>query len=53
MCVLIVTCCFYIYIVELKTNEIIWNANFMQEGNFINVFLAQHVSGIYAHHQEY
>jgi len=24
----------------------------MQEGNFINVFLARHVSGTYAHHQE-
>jgi len=25
----------------------------MQKGNFINVFLARHVSGIYAHHQEH
>ena len=25
----------------------------MQKGNFINVFLARHVSGTYAHHQEY
>jgi len=25
----------------------------MQQGNFINVFLAQHVSGTYAHHQEH
>jgi len=25
----------------------------MQQGNFINVFLARHVSGIYAHHQEH
>jgi len=25
----------------------------MQPGNFINVFLARHVSGIYAHHQEH
>ena len=24
----------------------------MQQGNFINVFLARHVSGTYAHHQE-
>jgi len=23
----------------------------MQQGNFINVFLARHVSGTYAHHQ--
>ena len=29
-----------------------WNANLMQQGNFINVFLARHVSGTYAHHQE-
>ena len=34
-------------------HEIIWNANWMQPGNFINVFLARHVSGIYAHHQEH
>jgi len=25
----------------------------MQQGNFINVFLARHVSDIYAHHQEH
>jgi len=25
----------------------------MQQGNFIEVFLARHVSGIYAHHQEH
>jgi len=25
----------------------------MQQGIFINVFLAQHVSGTYAHHQEH
>jgi len=25
----------------------------MQLGNFIDVFLARHVSGTYAHHQEY
>ena len=33
-------------------HEIIWNANLMQ-GNFINVFLAPHISGTYAHHQEH
>ena len=33
--------------------EIIQNANLMQQGNFINVFLARHVSGTYAHHQEH
>ena len=30
-------------------HEIIQNANLMQQGNFINVFLARHVSGTYAH----
>jgi len=25
----------------------------LQQGNFINVFLARHVSGTYAHHQEH
>jgi len=25
----------------------------MQKGDFINVFLARHVSGTYAHHQEH
>ena len=28
-------------------HEIIWNANLMQQGNFVNVFLARHVSGTY------
>ena len=37
---------------ELMSYKIIWNANLMQQGNFVNVFLAWHVSGIYAHHQE-
>jgi len=30
-----------------------WNANLMQQGNFIDIFLARHVSGTYAHHQEH
>ena len=34
-------------------HEIIWNANLMQQGNFINVFFAQHVSGTYTHNQEH
>jgi len=34
-------------------NEVKWNANLMQQGNFIDVFLARHVSGTYAHHQEH
>jgi len=33
--------------------EIVWNANLMQQGNFINIFLARHISGTYAHHQEH
>jgi len=33
--------------------EIMRNANLMQQGNFIDVFLAPHVSGAYAHHQEH
>jgi len=33
------------------SHEIILNANLMQQGNFIDVFLAWHVSGTYAHHQ--
>jgi len=34
-------------------HEIMWNANLMQQGNFIGVFSALHVSGAYAHHQEH
>jgi len=34
-------------------HEIELNANLMQLGNFIDVFLARHVSGTYAHHQEH
>jgi hypothetical protein len=34
-------------------HEIMWNANLMQVGNFIGVFLAQHVSGTNAHRQEH
>jgi len=40
--------CFIVHI----SYEIKWNANLMQLGNFIDVFLARHVSGAYAHHQE-
>jgi len=32
---------------------IMWNASLMQRGNFIGVYLARHVSGTYAHHQEH
>ena len=34
-------------------HEIMWNASLMQQGNFIDIFLARHVSGVYAHHQEH
>ena len=34
-------------------HEITRNTNLMQQGNFINVFLARHVSGTYSHHQEH
>jgi len=34
-------------------SEIKWNANLMQIGNAIDVFLARHVSGTYGHHQEH
>jgi len=33
-------------------HEVTLNANLMKQINFINVFLARHVSGTYAHHQE-
>ena len=31
-------------------HEIKWNANVKKLGNFIDVFLARHVSGTYTHH---
>ena len=34
-------------------HEMMWNANLMQQGNFIGIFLARHVSGTYAHRQEH
>ena len=34
-------------------HEIKWYTNLMQLGNFIDVFLARHVSGTHAHHQEH
>ena len=33
--------------------EKMWNANLMQQGNFIDIFLARHVSGTCTHHQEH
>ena len=34
-------------------HEIKWNANLIQQGNFIDVFLDRHVSGTCVHHQEH
>jgi len=34
-------------------HEIMWNANLMQQGNFIDIFLVRHVLGTCAHHQEH
>ena len=39
------------YLTAHLPHEIKWNANLMQLGNFIDVFLARHVSGTYVHHQ--
>ena len=41
------------YLTVHLPHEIMWNANLMQQGNFIDMFLARHVSGTYAHHQEH
>jgi len=30
-----------------------WNANLMQQGNFIDIFIARHVLGTCAHQQEH
>ena len=38
---------------KVIAHEIMWNANLMTQGNFIDIFLARHVSGTYAHHQEH
>jgi hypothetical protein len=35
------------------THEIMRNANLMQQGNFIDMFLARHFSGTYANRQEH
>jgi len=37
----------------LMLNKTVKNANLLQQGNFIDVSLAPHVSGSYAHHQEH
>jgi len=36
-----------------RIREIMLNANLMRQGKFIDIFLARHVSGTYAHHQEH
>jgi len=41
------------YNTEFLKYELKWNANLMQLGNFIDVFLARHVSGTYVHRQEH
>ena len=41
------------FILFLDKGSTMWNAILMQQGNFIDVFLAWHVSGTYAHHQEH
>jgi hypothetical protein len=41
------------YLTVHLPHEIMWNASLIQQGNFIDVFLARHVSGTYAHHQEH
>ena len=38
---------------DCSYSEITINANLIQQGTFINVFLARHVSGTYVHHQEH
>ena len=38
---------------KLQIKEIMLNANLMQQCSFIDIFLAQHVSSTYAHHQEH
>ena len=43
----------YFVVWTSSSREIMWNANLMQQGNFVGVFLAWHVSGTYAHHQEH
>jgi len=30
-----------------------WNANLIQQGSFIDIFLARHVSGTNVNHQEH
>jgi len=34
-------------------HEMMWNANLMQLGSFIDIFLVRHVSGAYAYRQEH
>jgi hypothetical protein len=41
------------YLTVHLPHEIMCNANLMQQGNFIDIFLARHFSGTYAHNQEH
>ena len=43
----------YVCFANSYLGEIMSNVNLVQQGNFIDVVLARHVSGIYAHHQEH
>jgi len=43
----------YLNFKEKAFYEIMWNANLMQQSNFIDLFLPRHVSGTCAHHQEH
>jgi len=38
-------CTYFVDIVKWKFVEIMWNGNLMEQDNFIDVFLARHVSG--------
>ena len=38
---------------QVQQREIKWDANLMQLGNIIDVFLTRHVSGTSTHHQEH
>jgi len=41
------------YLTVHLPHEIMWNANLIKQGNFIDMLLARHVSGTYNHHQEH
>ena len=48
--------CHFIYVSNITFRSLMpikLNANLMQLDNFINIFLARHVSGAYTHHQQH